>query len=200
VYSSNFLEHVSDEVVEQVLREAHRCLAPGGVIRIVVPDFVRLHEEFLAGEYENIDLLAGGIRKENWAAHGVQDSVETRLLYIFASLENMHLPDVSFPEWHIVPEYYCGPPIATPGEIRLAAESLSTGEFSEWAVGLDRVRIEQSMGHINWFGAARLEDWLTAVGFVNPETCHPRESRSAKFRSRKFDSVLPWAVYVEASR
>ena len=44
VYSSHFLEHLELEEARLVLREAARVLRPGGLIRIVVPDFEHLIE------------------------------------------------------------------------------------------------------------------------------------------------------------
>ena len=38
VYSSHTIEHVSDEAVRNMLREAHRILKPGGYIRLTTPD------------------------------------------------------------------------------------------------------------------------------------------------------------------
>ncbi len=49
VYSDNVIEHLPLDATRRMLREAHRCLQPGGVIRLVTPD-VRAHVEmYLAG-------------------------------------------------------------------------------------------------------------------------------------------------------
>ncbi|WP_375001007.1 methyltransferase domain-containing protein [Aeromicrobium sp. CTD01-1L150] len=50
VYSDNVIEHLTLEATRRMLREAHRCLVPGGVIRLITPD-VRAHVEmYLSGE------------------------------------------------------------------------------------------------------------------------------------------------------
>jgi SAM-dependent methyltransferase len=54
IYSSHFLEHVRREDALAFLRECHRVLRPGGVVRLVVPDLRRLARLYLEGQ--------GGVR------------------------------------------------------------------------------------------------------------------------------------------
>lgn len=49
VYSDNVIEHLPLAATRAMLAEAHRCLQPGGVIRLITPD-VRAHVEmYLSG-------------------------------------------------------------------------------------------------------------------------------------------------------
>lgn len=48
VYSSHFLEHLTPSEAVRHLRECHRVLAPGGRIRLVVPDFAACCQAYLA--------------------------------------------------------------------------------------------------------------------------------------------------------
>ncbi len=49
VYADNVIEHLTLDAGRALLAEAHRCLRPGGVIRLVTPD-IRSHVElYLAG-------------------------------------------------------------------------------------------------------------------------------------------------------
>lgn len=49
VYADNVIEHIPLEGTRALLAEAHRCMRPGGVIRLITPD-VRAHVElYLAG-------------------------------------------------------------------------------------------------------------------------------------------------------
>lgn len=48
VYSAHMLEHLFREDAEAFLRECHRVLRPGGVLRLAVPDLARDVEEYLA--------------------------------------------------------------------------------------------------------------------------------------------------------
>ncbi|WP_414648136.1 class I SAM-dependent methyltransferase [Castellaniella sp.] len=61
VYSSHFLEHVPRGLISSVISECFRVLAPGGVIRLVLPDLQNMAAEYLrcrlAGEHERADFV-----------------------------------------------------------------------------------------------------------------------------------------------
>lgn len=46
VFASNLLEHLHPDVAANCLREVHRVLVPGGVVRLVVPDLDRVVAEY----------------------------------------------------------------------------------------------------------------------------------------------------------
>jgi len=50
IYASHVLEHISYNALPKVLKEWHRVLKQGGVLRISVPDFNKLIEVYLAEE------------------------------------------------------------------------------------------------------------------------------------------------------
>lgn len=63
VYADNMIEHVPLEAARAMLREAHRCLRPGGTIRLVTPD-VRHHVDlYLRGREALTEELAGFYRE-----------------------------------------------------------------------------------------------------------------------------------------
>ena len=39
IYSAHFFEHINDETAYNLLKESKRVLKPGGIIRIILPDF-----------------------------------------------------------------------------------------------------------------------------------------------------------------
>jgi predicted SAM-dependent methyltransferase len=61
VYSSHFLEHVPRSSVPSLLAECYRVLAPGGVIRLVLPDLENIAREYLSmrdsGDHQKADFV-----------------------------------------------------------------------------------------------------------------------------------------------
>jgi hypothetical protein len=51
VYASHLFEHLTLASAELFLKESYRCLKPGGVIRLVVPDLYKICKRYIA-EYE----------------------------------------------------------------------------------------------------------------------------------------------------
>jgi predicted SAM-dependent methyltransferase len=49
IFADNMIEHITLEGARRFLAEAHRCLQPGGVIRLVTPDIGRHVEVYLGG-------------------------------------------------------------------------------------------------------------------------------------------------------
>lgn len=52
VYASHLFEHLTLKSAALFLTESYRCLKPGGIIRIVVPDLYKICKKYIS-EYEN---------------------------------------------------------------------------------------------------------------------------------------------------
>ena len=55
IYSSHFLEHLFKQDAENLLRECHRVLKPGGIVRVCVPDLAYAVSLYTRGE--NVKML-----------------------------------------------------------------------------------------------------------------------------------------------
>jgi predicted SAM-dependent methyltransferase len=72
IYACHVLEHFKRDEVEQVLREWHRVLTPGGTIRIAVPDFEAVLKVYQTSkELELIMGLLYGGQDDNYNFHRV---------------------------------------------------------------------------------------------------------------------------------
>ena len=73
IYASHVLEHFSRAEVPAVLREWHRALAPGGVLRLAVPDFAAVveiyREDGLADGLTGLIGLVCGGQRDAWDFH-----------------------------------------------------------------------------------------------------------------------------------
>lgn len=52
VYSEHFIEHIPHDAAAQLLRECHRVLKPGGVLRVSTPSLAKLIGEYHAGRLD----------------------------------------------------------------------------------------------------------------------------------------------------
>lgn len=75
VYHSHLLEHLDRNVAEAFLLEIHRVLKPGGILRIVVPDFERLARAYLAHLAEADRLPEEAARHDDSIAALIEQSV-----------------------------------------------------------------------------------------------------------------------------
>jgi predicted SAM-dependent methyltransferase len=86
IYASHVLEHFGRNEVDYVLREWHRVLRPGGVLRLAVPDFKACARLYVEGKLAHgindiMGLIIGGQRNGH-DFHRVifdEDTLKTRL-------------------------------------------------------------------------------------------------------------------------
>ena len=95
-YSSMFFEHIDDITAKNLLSEIYRTLKPGGILRIVVPDYmlyIRMYRErdfnfFYDDKNDNFS---------TWKAFGVPLDLEHLLTGMISSIHNLPHVMVSFP-------------------------------------------------------------------------------------------------------
>lgn len=69
VYSSHLVEHLTRDEARHVLRECHRILRSGGIVRIVVPDFGALVSAYLADREARPAEASEIFHSESWFFH-----------------------------------------------------------------------------------------------------------------------------------
>ncbi len=63
IFAAHFLEHLDEPASGALLRECHRVLQPGGVLRIIVPDLRQLASQYLAWTQEEDSARAGAAKR-----------------------------------------------------------------------------------------------------------------------------------------
>jgi len=88
VYTSHFLEHVPDPVVDQVLRESWRCLKFGGTLVIKIPDFDYFVNAYLEGNFSAFEGIGVESVLSTWPSKGLQDDIHARFTMMFCGYMN----------------------------------------------------------------------------------------------------------------
>ncbi|MCL5797126.1 MAG: methyltransferase domain-containing protein [Gammaproteobacteria bacterium] len=100
IYASHVLEHFGRNEFQNVLKEWHRVLKVGGILRVAVPDFQAVAELYCAGKLPNgliqvMGLVCGGQRNE-WDYHKVIfDKV-----FLTQNLEHIGFHSIVEYDWH----------------------------------------------------------------------------------------------------
>ena len=92
-YSSHFLEHISDEVVQQILSEMTRCASPGALFILKIPDFSWFLEQYKFTIRESMNQKGIESVLWSWRANGVKDNFENRIAMMFCGYWNKDYGD-----------------------------------------------------------------------------------------------------------
>lgn len=108
VYSSHCFEHLEDETVSRLLKEAHRVLKKNETILIKLPDYDWFMENFRS---DNDSFMQGmGIDKHVWSwENKVPDNILNRLSFMICGYWNKIYGDPFTREINRVPDAYHGP-------------------------------------------------------------------------------------------
>jgi len=80
IWACHFLEHLGPGEAQIFLREAHRCLVPGGRLGIVVPDTKEVMRRYLAGALDCVEYPY-----RQW--HAVKDLDDVCALFLYSTVQ-----------------------------------------------------------------------------------------------------------------
>lgn len=191
LFTSHTLEHINDPMVEKVLAESYRVLAPGGILRIVVPDITTAYYAYLLKDFSYFDYRSSVRGKGNavmihsTAGHTKGKTTNTMFFQRFAScFGNLKL-------WEgekidpVVERTF-----AEMGVEAACAHFLKSADFSK----------KKPFQHINYYTGERLQRMVTAAGFQHAVRTSYGQSLSPLLRNRfYFDRTRPnESLYVDA--
>ncbi|OUX75943.1 MAG: hypothetical protein CBC19_10390 [Oceanospirillales bacterium TMED59] len=175
VYSSHFIEHVSDTVVTNLLQESYRCIKPGGVIRLVTPNFEQIHRALIENDIKYFSDI-GFLGRPEWKLFGVDRSIENVALHWIANYQNFVTTSENIEEWE--EGWYRGPPVIDKQLVREKALELDTLNFGKWVISNVPEQHFKNGGHINTFTFPKLEKMLQSAGFTEISSLDCGSSRS----------------------
>jgi predicted SAM-dependent methyltransferase len=196
VYTSHTVEHVTDEAAQHLLCEAHRVLAPGGILRVTTPDMDLECDAFLRGDrlfftaFHPYDTPAEMERvKINTPIS--QTSLQQIFLHHFASsVSAIHVEGIPNP--------------ASDEEVDRVFAQMSRRDAFNHFTHKCPVEIQRRFpgNHINWWNWEKMSEFLSRAGFSDIWLSGYGKSHSPVLRNtRYFDNTHPAiSLYVEARK
>lgn len=188
VYSSATLEHLSDDAIENTLKESYRILKPGGGIHITVPDTELAFEKYRNRDIQWMQEIRGAGEEGEDLGYSSEYIPEHFLIGWFATAyvreEVNHKNGLeSFLQ-----------------TVRKDVEKLEFKDFIEkYKSGLPvDVHRRHPGGHRNWMTEDRVRGLLSDAGFEEIERVYARQSRFTELCHEGFDPRPQWSVHVEA--
>ncbi|HVH43627.1 MAG TPA: methyltransferase domain-containing protein, partial [Labilithrix sp.] len=192
IYTSHTIEHVSDAAVENLFREAHRVLKPGGCLRVTTGpdanlDYAALQRGDAAHFYWDEYYAAPGQFEQHFRAPATSVPLEERWLHHVAT--------------QLAPNDITDYPIKLDAaKIRTLLAEKPLEEALDYLTSLCKFDPARPGNHMSWWTPAKATDLMRRCGF---ETVYPSgygQSRFAVLRdTRYFDCTHPaMSLYVEA--
>lgn len=151
-YSAHTLEHIPQEFCDHIFAEIHRCLMPGGAVRLTMPDYDIHYDAYVRRDMHTLRYQRYGLDQIEWA-----------FLRVFASfmagkapLEEVRADLATLPRDEVADKY--------------------TGMIPRES------QIANGGNHINWFNHAKLERMLKQAGFGRITGSTPNGSQFSEMR------------------
>lgn len=192
LFHSRFsFEHIADQHARATLREIHRCLKPGGIFHVVVPNL----------ELDYMAYIRGDPTYFSWVDNFSRPEMMSLMRYRIPMRE-MSLPQVFLT--HFAAN-------ASPHHLDGCADPVSDGEFGdimrefsfEKAMNLctSRCSLEKQaiyrQNHVNWWSPSKMQSFLLDAGFSRCIPLTAGQSLSPVMRKNPhFDSLWNDVVLV----
>lgn len=197
IYSSHFFEHINDDIIINLLKESHRVLKKGGILRLVIPHFTLLHQKYKDNDISYFFNDVGFKGRKEWKKYNVENSLENILAHWFSNYDEGD-PDNN--------NGYRGPPRnLKKKDIYDKAHSLSTENFSKWLISNIPINDKNiKTQHINCPTMKKMKNILTNIGFINiTKSSYMKSNIPDVIQTRRFDNEKnrsTFSLYIEANK
>jgi len=192
VYSSHTIEHVSDEAVQNILKESYRILKPGGCIRLTTPDAALVFKNYQRGDlnfwYWRDYYSQAGIWEQKYTTPLSKASIhQLFLLLVAAQLCKIEISDSPTKKY-------------TDSEIMEVFSNQSMEEGLDFFTRQCVFNPECPGNHVNWWTYEKIFTFLEKAGFSEMYKSGYGQSLFAPLRNTSlFDNTHPKiSLYVEA--
>ncbi|MBL4846633.1 MAG: class I SAM-dependent methyltransferase [Planctomycetes bacterium] len=188
IYTSHTIEHVPDEAVLNLFREARRVLKPGGGLRVTCPDAALLYRSV---QHQRRSWWAW---REEWYSgpHSTSGGLGPVTLLDFlirevATPRSRHYVHASEPH--------------APEEVEGWFKSLGREELLDRLIEGLKFDPQRPGDHINWWHANKVLACLRSAGFEHADRSSAGQSLFPPLTETRFDSTRPnMSLFVEAIR
>ncbi|MEO5995900.1 MAG: methyltransferase domain-containing protein [Chitinophagaceae bacterium] len=94
VYGSHVFEHLSSKAADLLLKESYRCLKPGGVIRLAVPDLYKICKKYIAdfenGQENAYEFIMWAINMHREGQYGPDINMAKKVVYEWQGYPHQH--------------------------------------------------------------------------------------------------------------
>lgn len=191
-YTSHTIEHISNEAVFNLIKEAYRVLKPGGCIRLTTPDAQLEYEAYKRNDlsfwYWADDYIRPGTWEKLYKVPLSEASIHQLFLHHFAGqLCEIDADDTAQKKF-------------TDGEIIEILSTHTMVEALDFFTSQCKYNLDHPGNHINWWTHEKLLSFLRKAGF---EVCYRSGYGQSLFpplrNTKLFDSTHPKiSLYVEA--
>ncbi len=194
IYSSHTVEHITDEAAAFLLKECHRMLRPGGIVRLTMPNIELDYRAYLAGDrnyfyWTKMYSIEREWKRARYAGPLSEASIQQLFLHHFAaSASEIHADGA--------------PERISDQEIDRIFADMPFEQALDYCVSKCSLEVQRKYpgNHINWWTPEKAFRSLNAAGFEAVYQSGYGQSQSPVLRDTKlFDNTHPkLSMYVEA--
>jgi predicted SAM-dependent methyltransferase len=184
-YTSQTIEHVTDEAITNLFKEVFRVLKKGGGLRIVCPDASLIYQTLVDN-----DILYWDWRGKWFKNQGVEDLSQVTIWDYF--VREVATPRCRFYKNQKLP--------LQPEEVREKYNLLNQFDFLNWVKHPLIFDSNQPGDHINWWDETKIFEFLKKAGFEEVYPSRLGQSRFAPMRDQNYfdNNFSMLSLYVEA--